>query len=544
MKKINILLIALSLGFSTVALTSCDTDFEEINKNPNNPEEVPISTLFNGTNRYLMEETRNGWWAYRISSPWMQYSAQNVYIDEDKYAYRDADQAQAGWLDLYRAAANYQQIIKYASDNDYLVRYGYADGDNTIATARIMLAYTFDNLVTHFGDVPYWSYGNQDPDFQALDVEKFKTPAYASQDKIYKDILKELQDAEAQLSSSKEGVKGDLIYGGNIAQWKKFANSLRLRIANRVKSKLPEAQNHINDAIAKGVITDNADNAQLAFENSSANGNPLWKTFFTGTPRQDFFPNKSFVELLAGKTGNFKKFDPRLYKFAAPKGLTWGQYRDLTPDQWSKSIAQGGLGIDLLSPSNYVGLPYGITNALKAEVADFSEFNFFSKDVLSATRPEVLIEASEVQFLLSEANGWSQTNYVKGVELSMQKWGVSDADIAAYTAGLAAANQENVITQKYIALFLQADESWNEYRRTGFPNTSILLLPGEEGTMLDGVTKYIFTPMRSGNVTAKDIPARMRYPSIQQTLNGKSWEAATAKLSNRDEIDSKLFFAK
>ncbi|MGL5233237.1 MAG: hypothetical protein ACRC8Z_00570 [Empedobacter falsenii] len=111
MKKIKILLIALSLGFTTVGLTSCDTDFEEINKNPNNPEEVPISTLFNGANRYLMEETRNGWWAYRITVPWMQYSAQNVYLDEDKYAYRDSDQAQAGWLDLYRAAANYKQIL-------------------------------------------------------------------------------------------------------------------------------------------------------------------------------------------------------------------------------------------------------------------------------------------------------------------------------------------------------------------------------------------------------------------------------------------------
>lgn len=542
MKKVKILLIVLSLGFTTVGLTSCDTDFEEINKNPNNPEEVPMSALLNGSTRYLMEQSRNGWWHYRLSSPWMQYSAQNVYIDEDKYAYRDAGQVQSGWTELYRAAANYQQIIKYASDSDYLLRYGYADGDNTIAVSRIMLAYTFDNLVTHFGDVPYWSYGSQDAEFQALQIDKFKTPVYASQEKIYTDILKELKEAEAQLSAAKADVQGDLIYEGDVAKWKKFANSLRLRIANRVKAKLPAAAAHITDAIAKGVITSNDDNAQLAFENSSANGNPFWKTFFTGTPRQDFFPNKTFVDLLKGNTGTFKKVDPRVFVFAAPKGLSWADYRDKTPAVWADK--DKGLGIDLKDPKNYVGLPYGITNALKADVADFTQFNFFSKDVLNAERPEVLMEAAEVNFLLSENKGWSQAEYIKGIEESMKKWGVLASDITAYTSGLAAANQENVLTQKYIALFLQADEAWNEYRRTGYPNTSILLLPGEEGTMLDGTTKYIFTPMRNGNVTAKDIPARLRYPAIQQTLNGESRLAAANKLSNKDEIDSKLFFAK
>ncbi|MDM1546552.1 SusD/RagB family nutrient-binding outer membrane lipoprotein [Empedobacter falsenii] len=530
MKKIKILLIALSLGFTTVGLTSCDTDFEEINSNPNNPEEVPVGTLFNGANRYLIENLRDGWWHARFSLPWMQYSAQNVYIDEDKYAYRDADQAQSGWADLYRSAANYQQIIKYATDKDYLVRYGYADGDNTVATARIMLAYTFDNLVTHFGDVPYWSFGSQDADFQALQIEKFKTPVYASQEKIYKDLLKELKEAEAQLSSSKTDIQGDLIYGGNIDAWKKFANSLRLRIANRVKAKLPEAQGHITDAIAKGVFTSNDDNAQLVFEASSVNGNPFWKMFYAGTPRVDFFPNKTFVELLKGDTGSFKKVDPRLFKFVAPTGLTWLEFNT---DKYS------GIG----DVTKYIGLPYGIPDNMKDKVEDFTKFNFFSRDVLTNTRPEVLMEFSEVSFLLSENNNWNQADYIKGIEASMNKWGVSSADIATYVAGLPAANQENVLTQKYIALFMQADEAWNEYRRTGYPNTSVLLLPGEQGTMLDG-TKYTFQPMVSGNVVAKDIPGRVRYPSIQQTLNGVNRLAAANKLSNKDEIDSKLFFAK
>ena len=547
MKKVKILLVALSLGFTTVGLTSCDTNFEEINQNPNNPEEVPMSTLFNGTNRYLIEQTRNGWWSARISLPWMQYSAQNIYLDEDRYAYRDAGQAQAGWLESYRAASNYQQIIKYAQDPDYLKRYNYADGDNTIASARIMLAYTFDNLVTHFGDVPYWSYGNQDADFQALDIDKYKTPVYASQEKIYKDLLKELKEAEAQLSASKEGIQGDLIYGGDIAAWKKFANSLRLRIANRVKAKLPEANDHIKDAIAKGVITENAENAQMAFENSSANGNPFWKMYYAGTARIDFFPNRTFVTLLKGEKGTFKKVDPRLFKFAAPKGMNWAEYNKgenfwYSPD--ADKDRKKGLGMTKNNLSDYVGLPYGIPNSLKAQVEDYFNFNLFSPDVLNATRPEIFIEASEINFILSEVNGWSQAEYVKGIEQSMEKWGVAKTDVTTYLAGLPASNQENVLVQKYIALFMQADEAWNEYRRTGYPNSSILLMPGAQGTLMDGVTTYTFTPQRSGNVVAKDIPARLRYPALQQTLNGKNWEAAKDKLSNKDEIDSKLFFAK
>lgn len=548
MKKVKILLIALSLGITTVGLTSCDNEFEEINTNPNNPEEVPMGTLFNGTNRYLMEETRNGWWSARISLPWMQYSAQNVYLDEDRYAYRDANQAEAGWLDLYRAAANYRQIIKYAQDPEYLKRYNYSDAENTIASARIMLAYTFDNLVTHFGDVPYWSFGSQDADFQALDVNKNKTPVYASQEKIYKDLLKELKEAEAQLSSSKAGIQGDLIYGGDIAKWKKFANSLRLRIANRVKAKLPEANDHISDAIAKGVITTNAENAQLKFFDDSANGNPFWKMYFTGTARIDFFPNRTFIRLLKGEKGTFSKVDPRLFKFAAPKGLNRAEYI-LGSDYWyteddPTTSTKEGMGLIKGNIADYVGTPYGIPNSLKAQIEDFSKFNMFSKEVLNATRPEVLIEASEINFILSELNGWSQAEYVKGIELSMEKWGVAKADVTTYLAGLPTANQENVLVQKYIALFMQADEAWNEYRRTGYPNGNILLMPGAQGTLMDGITTYTFTPQRSGNVVAKDIPARLRYPSIQQTLNGKSWEAAKEKLSNKDEIDSKLYFAK
>ena len=72
-------------GLTIFGLTACDDDFEKINTNPNDPEVAPTNMIFNGATRYLMNYTRDGWWSGRLSLPWMQYSTQYIYIEEDKY---------------------------------------------------------------------------------------------------------------------------------------------------------------------------------------------------------------------------------------------------------------------------------------------------------------------------------------------------------------------------------------------------------------------------------------------------------------------------
>src|SRR5690625_7433801 len=101
----------------------------------------------------------------------------------------------------------------------------YGDLDNQIAVSRIMLAYIFDQLATHFGDVPYWSYSNDDPDFQALNIEENMQPKYAAQEKIFPDILNELKLAAAQINDKEAGLNsGDNIYDGVAREGKKGAN--------------------------------------------------------------------------------------------------------------------------------------------------------------------------------------------------------------------------------------------------------------------------------------------------------------------------------
>ncbi|MEN5058392.1 SusD/RagB family nutrient-binding outer membrane lipoprotein [Sphingobacterium kitahiroshimense] len=512
-------------------MISCTKGLSDINVNPNEPEDgqAPTYTLFNGANRHLMNYTRDGWWMARMSMPWMQYSAQNNYVQEDKYQYRD-NQTNNGWIYLYRSANNYKEIIDICEDPILKIAAA-ANGnlDNQIASARIMLAYTFDNLVSHFGPVPYWSYGQRDnPNFQALNIDTYPLPVYVTEEEIYKDLLKELKEAAAQLKTDQKGFnKGDNIYKGDAEKWKKFANSLRLRIANRIKKVYPDAEAEIKDAIAGGVFASNADNAVHTFGSTIAEGNPLWQVFFGVDPRTDFWPGRSFVQLLKGETANFG-FDPRLYKIAAPKGLTFTAYKDGYID--SKNL------------DDYIGVPIALPR-VETYYQTATNINFFSNEILKATRGEVLMEHAEVAFILSEIKGWSKAEYETGVRASMERVGVPVASIDAFVATLPAPSERTVLTQKYVSLFYNPDEAWNEYRRTGYPDTEVLLMPGETATRPHDGSTYVFTPLQSGNVVAKDLPARVRYPVTQQTLNGKNWRDAV-NLLGADEIDKKLWFAK
>lgn len=526
----NILTIGLA-GLTLFGISSCDDDFDKINTNPNNPEVAPTNMIFNGATRYLMNYTRDGWWSARMTLPWMQYSAQYIYIEEDKYQYRD-NQTGNGWFYLYKTANDFKTIIDLCEDPETNAQMaGYGNLENQIAVSRIMLSYTFDQLASHFGDVPYWSYGNDDPDFQALNIEETFQPKYAPQEKVYADILNELKAAANQLDTSEavfDNGDGDNIYNGDALKWKKFANSLRLRIANRIKDVYPEANAHITDAIASGVFESNADNAVQDFGNSSSEGSPFWETFAVGK-RQDFAANAQFVNLLKGESGNYG-VDPRLIKMVAPIGYSGYNVIDRLYDEPAFE------DVDL---DNYIGEPYGMPSGSYS--SSIGETSFMSYHVMKADFGEVLMEYAEVQFILSELNGWNQANYVNGVTASMEKWGVEPDDIADYVANLPAANKENVITQKYIALFMQPQEAWCEYRRTGYPDGSILLMPGDTGYLLDG-EPYIFQPLTSGNVIATDIPSRVRYPISEQNINISNYQSAVSGLSNGDEIDSKLWW--
>lgn len=523
MKKFFLAIFALS---TFTVFNSCREDFEKINTSPNSPE-IPLSYgLFNSANKELMDGTRASFPSGRVALPWVQYSAQRNYTEEDKFQYR-LTSGDAFWNTFYLTARDYKSIIDLNEDPDRKDQMSaYGSNKNQIAAARVMLAYVFSNLVDRFGDVPYYSYGSDDPDFQALEITNV-TPKFASQQKIYADILKELKEAAAMIEMNQPVfTKGDLLFGSP-AKLKTFANSLRLRIANQVKGVVSGAEGHITDAIASGVMTSNDDNVGLQYENNATNPSPMYAGFFVDN-RTDFSITNTFVELLKGERGNFS-VDPRLQKYAAPNTARIGDVRD-------KTYAETD---DL---SKYMGMPYGLPeNGWTA--SQRSSASFFSSNVLKADYTELLMEYSEVCFLLSENNNWNQDWYKKGVQASMDKWEVEDA--SQYISALPAANKENVLTQKYIALYMQPQEAWNEYRRTGYPNT--LLKVGQSHALNapykakdKTYTTYTFNSLIPG---LTDLPGRLYYPTLAQTLNPDNYKAASTAIGG-DEMSTKLIWAK
>ena len=529
MKRLAIIILGgLALLGTT---TSCQKDFEEINTNPNRPQQALPTALFNGSTKLFLKNTRNYTTSGMMFRSWMQYTAQDTYTKESRFLYRDY----AGdylWRYPYQVAGGYKDIIDLNTNpktKELMATYG--KSENQIAAARIMLAYTFALLVETFGDVPYYSYGSPNPErFQALQLEKYISPVYATQKEIYTDLLKELKEAAAQIVSDSYVFKeGDYIFE-TPDKMRRFANSLRLRLAIRLKDVSDTelrtlAQQSIDELKAgTAVMQSEADTVELQFDSDDTNPAPIYKEYFVSN-RVDYSPSNSFVQLLKGQRGNFG-VDPRLQKYFAPKGLTKYQARD-------------GRYTESDNLNDYIGMPYGLDESM----ADFQfksgvAVSFFSSRILQPNYAEVFMEYSEVCFLLSEANGWDNTWYKKGVEASMKKWGVNSTKITNFLSTIPAANEENVLTQKYIALYMNPNEAWAEYRRTGYPHT---LIKVNEETDLNipteaGQTKYRFESLVAD---LTDIPERLFYPVAYKVINEANYQEALKSMQMTTDILTK-----
>ncbi|MGQ1891909.1 SusD/RagB family nutrient-binding outer membrane lipoprotein [Thermophagus sp. OGC60D27] len=501
------------LVLGAIFFTSCEVDYIE---NPNEPGVPPTSGLMSRVQKQLMNDTRDEWFSGRMALLWVQYWNQVNYTEEDRFLYRETVN-KSGWDDLYANARDLKSIIDINTDPELKIDAALdAPNENQIAAARIMLAYIFQLATDIWGDIPYYSYGTNNQDFDALyGDEGVLTPQYARQKDIYVDLLKELDEAQAMIIEDANMINGDNIYNGDATKWKKFANSLRLRIANRIKDVEPDlAAEHIADALAQGVFESNEDNAVIYFENSALNGAPMYRAFYVEN-RTDFSPSYSFVELLKGNRGPFGMEDPRLPIYVAPNGDGF-----------------------------YYGVPMANSND---KVREYKHESLPGDVVLSPTYGEVYMEYSEVCFILSELNGWDQTLYEEGVRASMSKWDVESLDIEDYVNALPPASEETVMTQKYIALYMQPYEAWSEIRRTGYPTT--LIKPGETYTVtteyyndeevLDVMEQtFTFEPIVDLDV---DVPTRVKYLLNEASVNSVNLEDAIVNMGG-DEMDTPLWW--
>jgi hypothetical protein len=520
MKIIKSLILVLLVSFA-----ACDVDYFD---SPNEPESPTSPSVFNNAMNQTMNDFRDVWFSGRFTLATMQYWQQSEYGDEDRYGYRES--MRETWEDFYYNLENFRQVILLNEDEDTKVTMSaYGDNEAQIACARIMMAYTFNIMADTWGDIPYYSYSTENADFQALNLggvspeNEILAPKYATQEDIYVDILKQLDEAAETLSSVSQGfTQGDMVFYGDVDGWRKFANSLRLRIALKIRAvNQSVADTHIADATADGVISSNAENAAYQWDGSDKNSSPMYYSWNVDK-RSDFAVSNTFITMLKGE--NLKDhalndissnpflgiMDPRIHIYAQPN-----------------------------SAGDYIGMPIAESSA---EAATFKFESLPGTAIIDVPDfRSMLMEYAEVEFILSELNGWDQTHYENGVRASMERWGVPAADIDTYIAALPAASEETVLTQKYIALYMDGHTAFAEYRRTGYPED--ILMPGDDYSVVvpgEGQFDYTFNAIPS-EIT-NDLPTRMEYPSQESTLNQDNYLEAVSRLTNGNDLTSKLWW--
>ena len=372
------------------------------------------------------------------------------------------------WVNFYRNVVKQLISVLDQTKGDPLQ-------SNIYNSARIWKAYAFMILTDTYGDVPYFEAG------QGY-TNEIITPKYDPQEAIYKDILKELDEASAALDPAQAAVVTDILYGGNVAKWKKLGYSLMLRAGMRLtKVNADLAKIYVQKAVAGGVFQSNADNSTIRH---TAIYNNYIANHLAAREKTNFYLTAPFVNYL--KENN----DPRLPVFAVRYvGAKGG------PEQVAARASS--------APKDQVGMPVGyndvtITSTLQengvASLWDYSQVNLTT--VLKLDAPEFHVTYAETLLLLAEAayRGWVSGSaadyYAKGIRANMEQMALYDAsatikeaDIQAYLAAHPFNESkalELINTQYWVATFLDGNESWANFRRSGYPALKKNPYPGSE----------------------------------------------------------------
>src|SRR5687767_5121480 len=282
------IIFATSIAVSLLAVQSC-TKFEDFGNTNNNPN-ATTSPITSALLTNALSGIGNTVWGNGITVSgglYAQYFSETQYTEASRYTKPvfNADAFYAG------AMYDLQNIINYNSD-PATAEIAAANGSNAnqIAVARILKAYYFWILTDTYGDIPYFEALKGDGNLQ-----------YDAQSDIYPALIQELKDAVDQFDGGL-AMRGDILYNGNIARWKKFANSMRLLMALRLSdaptTPATYARDEFNAALnhPAGVIQENADNAALVFPGGVYN-HPLYQ-YYIITLRDDYAVSTTVMNFL------------------------------------------------------------------------------------------------------------------------------------------------------------------------------------------------------------------------------------------------------
>ncbi|MBT1695790.1 SusD/RagB family nutrient-binding outer membrane lipoprotein [Fulvivirgaceae bacterium PWU4] len=504
-------LYSITLVLFLLATVSCTNGFEELNVNPTAEDDPPTSALMTQSMILASTSEYEAWRANYIYSALFVQQLASTNWQGDKYFYNDG--YSASYWDR-----NYERTVKVIVDLINRTKTEPAEV-NYNSIGRILKVIVFHRMTDLYGDVPYRQAGMGY-------IGGILIPEYDTQEFIYNDMLSELEQAINAFDASKP-ISGDIMYGGDIALWKKGAYSLMLRLAMRLSKAAPAtAETWAKKAVAGGVISAYTEAFKVSHTETTVWDNPnshvlgSYPGAHQDQKNNNFRISKTFIDLLRNNN------DPRL---------------GIIPVQTYTVRAPGDtVNIDFVTtyngtadPAAQVGLPNGRDGSASYPLPSGKTINRFSivrSELIKPDAPNILVSHSQTLFLQAEAaaRGWitgdAEALFRAGVKSAIDQYKLSapaalfnDAAITNYaqnvvafpTAGTLDQKLAAINTQYYIASFLDGYESFANWRRSGYP---------------------VLTPINfPGNVTGGTIPRRLRYPASESGLNGDNLKIVEAR---------------
>ena len=255
MKKFKIILLAL-ISFSFA--TGCDGDFEELNKDPNNPVAIPADLLLGYAQRQFSNATYGMQRGGDMGACWAQLWSKVQYNDEARYVPRRGV-IDALWSNIYTLTV---------SEGTAMYNLAEADGNTNLqGVALVMQAIGYQTLTELYGPIPFT---------EAIKDGVLK-PAYDNESVVFEGVIDLLTQATSLLSNGSGTItsSSDLYYGGDTSKWLKLANSLKFRALMRI-SGTRDVSSELQGLVNAGkMFTSNADSAELVYLSVAPDANPI-----------------------------------------------------------------------------------------------------------------------------------------------------------------------------------------------------------------------------------------------------------------------------
>jgi len=518
MNRNKIYLVAATLVVLMFISPGCTKDFEEINTNPNSPgiSQAAPNMLLTSAIESMTDRTHEIFFGHEMGSCWAQHMAKVQYTDEDRYIPR-ISVINNTWNSFYATSGNdVQTLYNIAVERS---------NPSYQAIALILKSYIISILTDEFGDVPYTEafLGNAD--------EPILSPVYDTQASIYVALLANLEEANTLLTADALDIEGDILFGNDLDSWKKFANSLRLRLLLRQSDRVDPTTDMtaiFGDPGTYPVFADNSDNAALIYLGSAPNNHPINQNRKT---RDDHRVSKTIIDYL--------------YALAPSPDYRVVVYAELADNS-----------------GDWVGLPNGMLSAAAGAYLGngMAETSKIGEYFTRGNTPGMLMSYAELLFIEAEAaargfipggDAVAETAYQAGIRASWDQynadgsfadaleiwrstfisWGMDpDGDIYEFGwqdfvdwGGTYAYNPANgveqIATQKWVALFDQGAQAAFEWRRTGYP----VLVPGVD------------------NANNDLIPVRAYYPSDEAARNPTNLANAVAN-QGTDDLNTRVWW--